>query len=456
MTSALELPTTGGVSHLETVERPDAAVLARTGASDSYGAPVTPQHVRRIAPPHGVVTPQSVQVRVAWTMAEIEALGPAWLALEAGATTPVFFQSFAWCRHVLATLQRADPAGARCGPVVPFVLSAWKDETLLAVWPLQLTRESGARILTDLSSPFGQYADLILARAAAPASEDLCRHMIAQARSLSQADALVLRKVRADTSLGRVLVTLAQPLHAPQKAPFVPMTGFTTFEAFHATTKAKTRKNVRNAMHRLEKIGSLRHLVERRSARMDAVLSQCFDLRSDWLEEKGLTSTAFAHPAFAALVRGCADPASHEIDILSMMLMLDDQPISIHYGFVHNRRYYAYMAARNPAYDACSPGKVHLAHVLEACFAHGVEIVDLLGPEMPYKLVWATEAIATEDFGLTWTLRGWLAIDIWRRHLRPYVRSRFLALPSALRSRLANRLRAGRGTSVTPAPWPPA
>ena len=127
-----------------------------------------------------------------------------------------------------------------------------------------------------------------------------------------------------------------------------------------------------------------------------------------------------------------------------MMLMLDDQPISIHYGFLHNRRYYAFMAARNPQFDASSPGKVHLEHVLAACHALGVETVDLLAPEMPYKMVWATGAVETTDYGTTWTWRGWLAIDVWRRHARPLSRSAFLALPGILRQKVAARLRAPR------------
>ena len=75
-----------------------------------------------------------------------------------------------------------------------------------------------------------------------------------------------------------------------------------------------------------------------------------------------------------------------------------------------------------------------------ACFAHGAMAVDLLGPEMPYKLVWATEGVETEDYGLTWSVRGWLAIDVWRRRLRPLGRATFLALPDRLRQVLASRL----------------
>ena len=138
------------------------------------------------------------------------------------------------------------------------------------------------------------------------------------------------------------------------------------------------------------------------------------------------------------MVQGLADPATHDVDVLSMMLLLDDQPISIHYGFVHNRRYYAYMAARDPRHDACSPGKVHLEHLLKACFELGVETVDLLPPQMAYKQVWATGAADVEDFGVTWTVRGWIAGGLWRGHVRPAAKRLFLALPGGVRQRLVN------------------
>ena len=383
---------------------------------------------------------RGLEVRVTRTRGGMDALAPAWKALEARAASPMFFQSQAWCRHVSSTLDGDTSPGCE----QPFVMSIWRGHDLVAVWPLKLTRESGARVLTDLTAPFGQYADIIITNDAGIEPENLCRWLIARARDMSGADALVLRKVRADTPLGRILAQDARALDAARRAPFVSMAGFASFEAFHASTKAKTRKNVRNATHRLEKIGAVTHKVERRSARMDAALEHCFDLRSTWLAEHGQVSTAFAHPAFGDLVRGLADPASHEIDVLSMMLMLDDRPISIHYGFLHNRRYYAFMAARDPEFDVCSPGKVHLEHVLAACFAQGAETVDLLAPDMPYKHVWATDSVAMDDYGLTWSVRGWLAIDVWRRLLRPRARRAFLAMPDALRKQIASRMRATR------------
>jgi CelD/BcsL family acetyltransferase involved in cellulose biosynthesis len=416
----------------------------QNGREASQSGTDTAVRVRRVTPDFPAadtaVGKLALQIRIARSPEEIQALASAWDRLERRAATPCFFQSHAWCAHVIAILEKG-PAG---GGLRPFVMTAWRGEGLVAVWPLQLRREYGARVLTDLTSPFGQYAGVLMAADATHDAEETCHWLLDQARRLSRADALVLRKVRADTPLGRVLAASGHVLDAPQWAPFVSMAGFSTFEAYHATTKAKTRKNVRNATHRLEKIGTVTHRVERRSGQMDAALANCFDLRSTWLESKGLTSTAFAHPAFADLVRGLADPTAHEIDVLSMMLMLDDQPISIHYGFLHNRRYYAFMAARNPQFDASSPGKVHLEHVLAACHALGVETVDLLAPEMPYKMVWATGTVEATDYGTTWTWRGWLAIDVWRRHARPLSRSAFLALPGVLRQKVAARFRAPR------------
>lgn len=423
MSSMIELREEGLLSQPGTLGVEIAPFEGKGGTADATGA---------------ATAALALRFEVARTSAEMEALAPAWRALDDGATSPSFFQSQAWCTHVVQVLLRS-PSGRT---VEPFVISAWDDDRIVAVWPLQLCRETGARVLTDLTRPFSQYADVVLATDSRIAPEAICRRLIEEARRRSRADALVLRKVRSDVPLGRVLASAARMLEAPQRAPWVDMAGHATFPAFHATAKAKTRKNVRNATHRLEKLGAITHQVERRAASMDAALERCFDLRSTWLESKGLTSTAFAHPAFADIVRGLADTAAHDIDVLSMMLMLDDQPISIHYGFLLNRRYYAFMAARNPDFDACSPGKVHLEHVLSACHALGIETVDFLAPDMPYKTVWATGTTETADYGLTWSLRGWLAIQVWRRRVRPAALRLFLSLPDRLRHRAAAGLRA--------------
>ena len=111
---------------------------------------------------------------------------------------------------------------------------------MVAVWPLQIRREYGARVLTDLTNPFSQYADVLMAADATSDPEATCRWLIEQARLISRADAMVLRKVRSDTPLGRELAVSSHVLDQPQMAPFVSMAGFASFDAYHATAKAKT------------------------------------------------------------------------------------------------------------------------------------------------------------------------------------------------------------------------
>ena len=107
--------------------------------------------------------------------------------------------------------------------------------------------------------------------------------------------------------------------------------------------------------------------------------------------------------------------------------------LSLHLGFVHNGRYYAYMAAKNPEFDHLSPGRVHMLALIEACSEEGVDVVDFLPPDMPYKQNFACQTIAVESLAVPLSLRGRLAIETWQAHLRPLVKRAFLKLPKSFR-----------------------
>ena len=62
----------------------------------------------------------------------MEELEAPWRALEVRAASPVFFQSWAWTRHVLLT---AQTYGGK-NPIEICVVAAWDGPSLVAVWPL--------------------------------------------------------------------------------------------------------------------------------------------------------------------------------------------------------------------------------------------------------------------------------------------------------------------------------
>ncbi len=122
-----------------------------------------------------------------------------------------------------------------------------------------------------------------------------------------------------------------------------------------------------------------------------------------------------------------------ELVVRGFELLCDDVPVSIHWGFLYKQRYYAYLCARNMAFDAISPGRLHLGMVLEVCATPQMRAIELLSPDSPYKLSWAPETKAIDDFSLPLSARGDLFEVVWTRGIRPQIKRLFYALPSFVR-----------------------
>ena len=79
-------------------------------------------------------------------------------------------------------------------------------------------------------------------------------------------------------------------------------------------------------------------------------------------------------------------------------LCLDGRPISYHLGFLYNKRFYYYKPAYDIDYENLSPGKVHIAFLLERGCAEGWSAFDFLRGEEAYKFNWTQEREHTATF----------------------------------------------------------
>ena len=87
------------------------------------------------------------------------ALRTDWLRLEAASSSPTFFQSFDWCRYIAR--RRAEVAGA--APPEPRTIVVRDATSIVAIWPLALTSGITGRYAGDLTEPYGQYSEILLA-----------------------------------------------------------------------------------------------------------------------------------------------------------------------------------------------------------------------------------------------------------------------------------------------------
>ncbi|HWA18252.1 MAG TPA: GNAT family N-acetyltransferase [Devosia sp.] len=357
----------------------------------------------------------------------LEAIAEEWLALERSASGVTLFQSLGWTRAVF------DFEAARNNPeFAPAVATLRERGRLVALLPLERIRGRLRSALMPLGGAFPQYADFLV-DPAVDARQALARLLKAAAKA-QPADMVTFLKVRAGSNLSRALPRQTVTTGSPEGAPYVDLAAHPDFETYFKTLKPKTRKNMRNARNRLEREGTLTHQIAASRDETLGVIARTLSGRAGRLRDQGLTSRAFTDPDFATFCASLADRPG--IDLLAMSLRHNDEPIAEQWGFVHQGRYYAFIASRDFEQSDESPGKLHLKEVIETCYARGLATADLLVPTMPYKLTWASGVTAVTDRAIPLTLRGRIGIALWDQRLRPWAKRLVLSLPKGLRGLL--------------------
>ncbi|GHA23671.1 hypothetical protein GCM10007989_18960 [Devosia pacifica] len=384
----------------------------------ALGNDIAPVNAPRV---HTAARPRA---RVLTSRFAVEEIAEQWLDLESRCDGAVFFQSLAWTRAIYDFEAARHNRG-----FTPVIATLWLGNSLLAILPLERIKTPTRRVLSPIGQAYAQYADMLLAHGQDPQKALSC--LLSAAAGEAPAEGVSFLKVRAGSALERGLPASSVRTGSEMGAPYVTLSGHADFDSYHKTIKSKTRKNMRNARNRLERDGPLEHQVSSGGPSIRGVIERTVSGRAARLRSQGLTSRAFADGSFAKFCDGIV--SQPDIELLAGSLRHLGEPIAEQWGFVHNRRYYAFVASRDFAHSEESPGKLHLEEMLRACKARDLVGADLMVPVMPYKLTWATETVPVHDYAVPLNWRGRIAITVWDRALRPWLKSRVLAMPKGLR-----------------------
>lgn len=375
------------------------------------------------------------ELQFACTPGELAALREDWLRLEQASSEPCFFQSYNWSRHIVeARLQ--GPAASGFSPCVAVRRIGGR---VTAIWPLSLQRTQLTTSLRSLDDPFGQFAG-ILSESQSEA-DALVRDCVAHFSTTKEADGARIGNVLVAGSLHKALLAANFKERETEKAPYIRFADLATFNALKSTRNKKSMKNMRNAMNSINRSGEVEAKICREPRELRSLITKTLANRMRWLTETGLTAPAFRIPGQADIMTECdSDLAAQRI---GFELFLNGQSISQQWGFLHCGRYYAYMSGVTADAWKHSPGKVHLAKVIEDVMELRVDgkplqVMEFLTPASPYKLVWtdATRDLVTmvEDF----STYGRLTRQGWDDTLRPAIKKLFYALPPSIRGRFSH------------------
>jgi CelD/BcsL family acetyltransferase involved in cellulose biosynthesis len=356
--------------------------------------------------------------------AAFDALEPEWndLFRRAGRDTQLF-QTFNWnwhwANHYLAGEKRRSLA----------IVTARRNGRLVMIWPLVAERVAGLEVLRWMGEPVSQYGDVLAEPA--PDTHEIMRQAWQFIVTALGADALHLRKVRADARIAPLLREMGARRVAVAGAPFLDLASTPDFSAYEQRYSAKARKNRRRLMRRLEERGPV--AVERHTGgeRARAAALEAIALKRACLETTGRLSPALADPRFAAFFADVAEGRGRPAGCSVSVLTSNAETAGIAIDVTCGRRRAAHVIVHDPRLDAFSPGTLLLQEWIRGAGADAIATFDLLAPAYAYKLDWADETVAVEDHALGLTLPGRAYAHVYLA-LRPWLKAAAEAVSSGL------------------------
>jgi CelD/BcsL family acetyltransferase involved in cellulose biosynthesis len=337
------------------------------------------------------------------------------------------FQTFNWnwhwANHYLA------PEGS-CANHSLAIVTVRRAGRLIMLWPLTMERTAGFKVLRWMGEPVSQYGDVL--------AEELSDQLWLMQRtwrfltSRLRADAICLRKVRADAAVAPLMRALNLRQTALEKAPYLDLASAPNFTQYELRYGAKARKNRRRLARRLAERGPMALERHREAGAACAAAAQAIILKRQWIKHTGRLSQALADRRFAAFFADVAHGRGRPAGCSVTVLRCNGQPAGIAIDVTCGTHRAAHVIVHDPRLDSCGPGTLLLEARIKDAIVDGIASFDLLAPAYAYKLDWADGAIAVGDFALGLTLAGRTYVHLCHGMPRRTAKAAAEALPPLL------------------------
>jgi CelD/BcsL family acetyltransferase involved in cellulose biosynthesis len=366
-------------------------------------------------------------------------VAPEWRALQEGALSSEFFQSWEWTSAWLEAFQHARPM--KC-------LLVRDSSRLVGVLPLlsqpleTLRGRSGLGTAANDETPV---TGVSCSGQPGPVVRVLLEHLVAARRGLR----LVLPRVSIDAPFYAALSSQAPALRLgivareARRSQVVNIQG--TWEEYLETRSKHTRREWRRKRKRLEEAGRTEVVLVTRLEDVERVLPQIQEIeRRSWKEAQGTSFSADqdCQRFYSELARRCAARGWLRLHLL----YVDGKPAAHVFGVAYANELLALKTSFDGSLASLSPGVTLMLALLEGAFREGRSAVDFLGVASRWKAEMANAERAYVDvllFG-----RGLIDCESYafvEQHLKPFARARLprlVALKRKIVDRVAGRQRA--------------
>lgn len=371
----------------------------------------------------------SIATRVLGTLDEIDAIADDWRALERHCADPLsYFQGFDWCRNWV--LHFADDHTR------PYVISVWRGEQLVALWPRMVVEAAGVKRLETLGAPHSQYCGALVRQGVVPVV-DLGNALRAATRA-ANCDVTISRAVPEGSALDELLTDKRVVRGSANVASVLDLSGYASAEDYTARLGKLQKRNRNRRRNHLARLGSISFEVIWPGHRDFAALVRLgADMKRRWLEETGRYSVGFAMAGYEDFLAGLSGDEATLSGACLSVLRVGDRAVAVELGFISNRHYYAYIGGFDWTLRELSPGKVQMEMTVGWLIENGIGSYDLLINPASYKDSWTNRSIAvtTRAEALTW--KGQIYTEAWLPTVRPALKRWYGRLPAVLGSAMS-------------------
>lgn len=340
--------------------------------------------------------------------------------------TAAVFQSFSWISEWVAQCGTVEGASK------PLIIAGYQSGRLVFVWPLMKTENRTLTVIEWLSSPSGQYGDVLLAKGLCPqAWQDAALKLLHRSES---ADLLRLRHVRVGSAFHAFAERHMLNAESEESAPFMDLSAFNSeqeYEARYTSSQRKRRKKIRKE---LEAFGEVEFTRLAPGPETDRAIAMAIAEKIKWLEQRGRINRILKCPNHLAFLQSLAHTATSDMETVVTEITAGGKPVSWEIGFRCNGTHFGYVTSHMCDVTDLSPGRLHMHYSQVLALKDGMKRFDLMVPNDVHKESWSSSMVQTHDYYLPLSRRGQIAGEIYLRILRPVLRSVYYKLaPKALR-----------------------
>ncbi len=353
---------------------------------------------------------------------DIAGLKEDWQKLEKISGEPFcYYQSFDWCSRFVEHFAGSSAANHDPVPQI-FVLRNRDTNEVVMILPLQLlSGPYGVRELVGLSSPLGQYTNLLHRPGAFDV--ELGRFVLNAITRSGVADALTLDHYPADCLLADIVGERGFETEAEQQSSILDLSQLENWQTFYETFSRNQKKQLTRRRRNLEALGTVSFRVypaDDKSFRN--IVEQCLQLKRKWLIETGRRrGVLFDNRCigfFSSLDHTFSEETHHQ-GAFAMALCIDEKPVALELGFAAGGDYYSYLGAIDLDYSKYSPGKLQIGEAQKWALKEGFRYFDFLNDPSAYKNEWSNLAAPLNSRSIALSLRGYIHCWVWKKQLKP-------------------------------------